>query len=61
MKVTGTPVVITGASSGIGAAAARAFADRGAEVVLLARSQSGLDAVAELHPGAWGDCACPSC
>ncbi len=47
MKVTGTRVVITGASSGIGAAAARAFADRGAEVVLLARSQSGLDAVAE--------------
>jgi short-subunit dehydrogenase len=47
MKLTDTKVVITGASSGIGAAAAHAFADRGAEVVLLARSQDGLDAIAE--------------
>lgn len=47
MKLTGTRVVITGASSGIGAAAAQAFADREAEVVLLARSRAGLDAVAQ--------------
>jgi short-subunit dehydrogenase len=47
MKVAGTRVVITGASSGIGAAAAQAFADRGAEVVLLARSRDGLDAVVQ--------------
>ena len=47
MDVSGARVVITGASSGIGAAAARAFADRGAEVVLLARSQAGLEAVAQ--------------
>jgi uncharacterized protein len=47
MKVSGARVVITGASSGIGAAAARAFAERGAEVVLLARSETGLEAVAQ--------------
>lgn len=47
MKLNGTRVVITGASSGIGAAAAQAFSERGAEVVLVARSQGGLDAVAQ--------------
>jgi short-subunit dehydrogenase len=47
MNVSGALVVITGASSGIGAAAARAFADQGAVVVLLARSQAGLEDVAQ--------------
>lgn len=36
--MTGKTVLITGASRGIGAAAARAFADAGAKVVLLARN-----------------------
>jgi NAD(P)-dependent dehydrogenase (short-subunit alcohol dehydrogenase family) len=43
--LTGKVAMITGASRGIGAAAARAFAAAGAQVALLARSE---DAIAEL-------------
>lgn len=42
----GKVVVITGASRGIGAAAARVFAQAGAEVVLLARSEAAIAALA---------------
>lgn len=45
MDLTGKTALITGASRGIGAAAARAFADAGAQVALVARSRS---AIAEL-------------
>ncbi|WP_433590660.1 SDR family NAD(P)-dependent oxidoreductase [Nocardia sp. CA-145437] len=39
-------VVVTGASAGIGRAAARRFGAQGASVALLARGQAGLDAAA---------------
>ena len=45
MDMTGKTVMITGASRGIGAEAARVFASAGANVVLMARSQ---DAIADL-------------
>ncbi|MFS0773996.1 SDR family oxidoreductase [Sphingomonas sp. 1P08PE] len=46
MKLSGHRVVITGASSGIGAATALAFAAKGARLVLAARGQMGLDDIA---------------
>ncbi|MER0449779.1 SDR family oxidoreductase [Streptomyces sp. Edi4] len=39
-------VVITGASAGIGRATARLFAERGAQIALLARGEAGLEAAA---------------
>ncbi|MGW7256792.1 SDR family NAD(P)-dependent oxidoreductase [Streptomyces sp. NPDC054834] len=53
LPLAGKTVLITGASSGIGAAAARVFAQQGAAVVLTARRESRLrDLVAELcHKG----------
>jgi NAD(P)-dependent dehydrogenase (short-subunit alcohol dehydrogenase family) len=44
--LAGKVVVITGASSGVGAASARAFAREGAKVVLAARSASKLEQLA---------------
>lgn len=41
-----TRVVITGGSSGIGAASAIAFAEQGAHIVLGARDRAGLDDIA---------------
>jgi short-subunit dehydrogenase len=46
MNLTGKVVLITGASRGLGAATARAMAARGAEVLLLARSEDKLGEVA---------------
>ncbi|MBN2907458.1 MAG: SDR family oxidoreductase [Rhodobacteraceae bacterium] len=53
MDMTGKSVLITGASRGIGAAAARAFADAGAHVALAARSQEAITTIArEIGPKA---------
>ena len=46
MPKAGEVVVITGASGGVGRAAARRFAADGAKVALLARGRKGLDAAA---------------
>lgn len=46
MEFNDKTVIITGASRGIGASAARIFADAGANVALLARDQAALDALA---------------
>ena len=46
-RIKGKTAVVTGASSGFGDACARAFAERGANLVLLARRQERLEALAE--------------
>jgi NAD(P)-dependent dehydrogenase (short-subunit alcohol dehydrogenase family) len=46
--LTGKRVLLTGASSGVGAAAAKAFAEAGADVALLARNAPGLETMAEV-------------
>jgi NAD(P)-dependent dehydrogenase (short-subunit alcohol dehydrogenase family) len=46
MNITGKTVVITGASRGIGAEAARVFAAAGANVALIARSSDAINALA---------------
>ncbi|MCD7970994.1 MAG: SDR family oxidoreductase [Alistipes sp.] len=45
--LTGRTAIVTGASSGLGADAARAYAAYGAEVALLARRKEKLDALAQ--------------
>ena len=48
---SGKTVIITGASAGVGAACARAFAAQNAKLVLIARGRAGLNAIAkELRP-----------
>lgn len=47
MRVRGSVVVVTGASSGVGRAVAEAFARKGCSVVLAARREEALERVAE--------------
>ena len=47
-------VVVTGASSGVGRATVRAFAERGADVALIARGVDGLEAAAKEVEAAGG-------
>lgn len=47
MTVAGSRILITGASSGVGRAAARAFAGDGARVALVARRAEALEALAD--------------
>src|SRR3954449_5785680 len=53
-SLTGTVALVTGASSGIGAATAGALAHRGAAVALLARRRDRLDELAERIRGDGG-------
>src|SRR3954453_1282997 len=55
MTLSGRIVLITGASAGIGAACARAFAREGARLVLAARRASRLEETAEKLRGAGND------
>lgn len=51
--IKGKTVLVTGASRGIGAAAARVFAEAGAQVALLARSEAAIaDLASEIGPSA---------
>ena len=51
MRIHRRRVIVTGASSGIGEAAALLLAQKGAHVWALARSGDALDALAAQHPG----------
>ena len=55
MTIAGRLVLVTGASSGIGAATARAVARRGGRVLLLARRQSVLEEVANAIRSSGGE------
>ena len=57
-QLAGKVAIITGASSGIGLAAAKIFASEGAKVVLGGRRQDALDALAAEIAGSGGEAVC---
>lgn len=59
--LTGRVAVVTGASRGIGEAIARAFAERGAQVVVSSRKQEGCEAVAAAINAAGGKATAIAC
>ena len=60
LRVDGRVAVVTGASSGLGEVFARALADAGARVVVAARRQDRLEALADEINAGGGECmACP--
>lgn len=54
-RFVGKSVIVTGASAGIGAATARAFASEGARLVLVARGREALDEISAEIVGAGGE------
>ena len=54
MRFNGQRIVITGGSSGIGLAMARAFADQGATVIVTGRTEATLRQAASSHPSISG-------
>lgn len=61
MDVRGKLVVVTGASQGIGAATSRTLAQLGARVVLIARTEAKLQAVAEQIAAVGGEAHVRAC
>jgi NAD(P)-dependent dehydrogenase (short-subunit alcohol dehydrogenase family) len=61
VDLKGKRILLTGASSGIGEAAAEKFARRGATVVVVARRQELLDAVVRRITGDGGDAQARAC
>lgn len=55
MSLTGKVAIVTGATSGIGAATAKAFAEAGAKVVVTGRSSDGATATADAITAAEGE------
>ena len=51
LAIDGHVAIVTGASRGLGFAAAQALADEGVRVLVTARTQTGLDALVESRPG----------
>lgn len=51
MQISGNTILITGGGSGIGAALAAAFHDRGNQVIIAGRNRTALEALAVRHPG----------
>lgn len=61
IELAGKRILLTGASSGIGEAAAEQFAREGAAVVVVARRQELLDALAERITSAGGEATAIAC